>query len=87
MNIVFLIIDIVVTVYISIVTHHQTSYVPHDLYVCDPGSNPAFFDLQRPAGANESFFMAAARLNGTVTTPKNMCETFVKEWQYGLAIS
>lgn len=79
--------DTAITVYISMATHYQTSYVPRNEKACNPDQNPGFYDMQRPAGLNESFFEAAARLNGTVTTPKGMCETFVEEWQYGLAIS
>jgi hypothetical protein len=83
LNLPFTIIDTVITVYISLATHYQTGYAPHSKKSC----NGAAYDWYKPPGANESFFQAAARLNGTVTTPVRMCRSFVEEWQYGVALS
>ncbi|KAJ4362501.1 hypothetical protein N0V83_010595 [Neocucurbitaria cava] len=83
----FAIIDVVITRYMSLATHYQHSYSFQNKRHCNPDQNPNFYDWLRPAGANESFFEAAARLNATVSTPTKMCEDFVEEWQYGVAIS
>jgi hypothetical protein len=80
LNLIFLAVDIVMTVQISRATHYQTGYVPHSKSSC----SDAAYSWHRPAGTNESFFEAAARLNATVTTPVNMCRSFVEEWQYGI---
>jgi hypothetical protein len=80
LNLIFLAVDIAMTVQISRATHYQTGYVPHSKSYCAD----AAYSWHRPAGANESFFEAAARLNATVTTPVNMCKSFVEEWQYGI---
>ncbi|KAF2031147.1 hypothetical protein EK21DRAFT_63917 [Setomelanomma holmii] len=83
LNFPFTIIDTVITVYLARATNYQTAYVPHSQASCDG----AAYDWHRPAGANESFFQVAARLNATVSTPTKMCRTFVEEWQYGITLS
>jgi hypothetical protein len=75
--------DTATTVYIAKATHYQTGYVPHTKGSC----GTAAYDWHRPTGANESFFEAAGRLNGTFVSPAKMCSTFVVEWQYGIVIS
>jgi hypothetical protein len=80
LNLVFLIVDTVMTVQLSRATHYQTSYVPHSKAACAD----AAFSWHRPAGANESFFETVGRLNSTVATPISMCKSFVEEWQYGI---
>ncbi|KAF1847114.1 uncharacterized protein K460DRAFT_383614 [Cucurbitaria berberidis CBS 394.84] len=87
LNAPFMVMDSVITGYLSRATSYQTSYSPHNKRLCNPDHNPNFHDLLRPAGVNESFFEAASRLNSTVTTPKQMCESFVQEWQYGITLS
>ncbi|KAH8725845.1 hypothetical protein GQ44DRAFT_615225 [Phaeosphaeriaceae sp. PMI808] len=82
-NVPFTIVDIIATVSLSKATHYQTSYAPHSKASCAS----AAYNWQKPAGVNESFFQAAARLNSTAATPVNMCRTFVEEWQYGIALS
>jgi len=79
----FTIAETVLTVFVSLATHHQTGYAPHNKKDCH---NPMIFGMQPPPGANESFFAAAARLNATVSTPVQMCESFVKEWQFGMTV-
>ncbi|KAH3913170.1 hypothetical protein HBI56_086840 [Parastagonospora nodorum] len=81
LNLPFTAVDLVITIYVSWATSYQTQYVPHIETSC---AKAAYI---RPAGANESFFEAAGRLNGTATTGGNMCKSFVQEWQYGVAIS
>jgi hypothetical protein len=83
LNFPFTIVDTVTTVYIARATHYQTGYVPHTKGSC----GTAAYDWHRPAGANESFFEAAGRLNGTAVAPVKMCRTFVEEWQYGITVS
>ncbi|CAO2655360.1 Nn.00g104240.m01.CDS01 [Neocucurbitaria sp. VM-36] len=87
LNLPFAIMDTVITAYLSKATHYQASYIPQKIGSCNPDKNPNFHDMLRPAGANESFFEAAARLNSTASTPREMCESFREEWQYGIAIS
>jgi len=84
LNFPFMVIDIATTIYLSRATHYQTGYAPHSISACNKG---AAYTWHRPAGANESFFEAAGRLNSTVASPKKMCTSFVKEWQYGIALS
>ena len=79
----FTIAETVLTVFVSSATHRQTGYAPHNKKDCH---NPMIFGTQPPPGTNESFFAAAARLNATVSTPTQMCESFVKEWQFGITI-
>lgn len=76
--------DTVLTVYLSRATVHQSGYAPPEMRLCHDMS---VFHNQRPLGTNESFFAAAARLNETTTTPIKMCESFVREWQYGVTLS
>jgi|TARA_R110002003_G_scaffold135_6_gene12551 hypothetical protein len=83
LNLPFTVIDTVTTIYLARATHYQTAYVPHSKGSCAG----AAYDWHRPAGANESFFEAAARLNATVATPVKMCRSFVEEWQYGITLS
>jgi hypothetical protein len=80
LNFVFLVVDAVMAVQISRATGYQTGYVPHSKASCVG----AAYSWHRPAGANESFFEAAGRLNSTVATPIAMCRSFVEEWQYGI---
>jgi hypothetical protein len=87
LNLPFTVIDVVITGYLSTATHYQNGYSPHHKGPCNPDRNPGFHDMLRPDGVNESFFELAARLNATVTSPQAMCESFVKEWQYGIACS
>jgi hypothetical protein len=87
LNLPFVCVDALVAITLSITTSYQTSYNPRNKNECDLDVNPDIYDFGRPPGMNESFFQAAARLNGTVTTPEKMCETFVVEWQYGVALS
>ncbi len=87
LNLIITGIDAMFTVFLSKATHYQTLIIPHSMGACNPLHNGNFSALLRPAGANESFFQAAARLNATVTTPQKMCESFVAEWQYGVAMS
>ncbi|KAF1943750.1 hypothetical protein EJ02DRAFT_121088 [Clathrospora elynae] len=84
LNLPFVIVDIFITIYLSKATHYQTGYSPHNKSICH---NSNFYIMQRPPGANESFFEAAARSNSTTSTPTDMCVSFVKEWQYGIALS
>lgn len=81
----FGIIDLAVAVELSMATALQTKYSPHDVDRCK--GSPGTHNWQRPPGANESFFDAAARLNATSTDSFHMCKSFVQEWQYGIAIS
>lgn len=69
------------TIFVVWATSYQTQYAPHTEASCAKAA------YVRPAGANESFFEAAGRLNGTATTGVKMCKSFVQEWQYGVAIS
>ena len=82
-NLPLLVMDAIVTGYMAQATHYQTGYSPHDKGICY--HSPNFHDIGRPAGANESIFEITARLNATAATPQDMCKTFVKEWQYGVA--
>jgi hypothetical protein len=84
LNLPFMVVDIVITIYLSRATHYQTAYAPHSIDACNKG---AAYTWHRPPGANESFFEAAGRLNGTVVSPEKMCRTFVSEWQYGITLS
>lgn len=84
-NLPVLVMDAVITGYMSLATHYQTNYSPHDKNSCY--HNPNFHDMARPAGVNESFFEITARLNATVASPQDMCASFVKEWQYGVAVT
>ena len=77
------IMDTIITVYLAFATHLQDTFVPHDKKACD---NMSKFENERPWGTNESFFAAAARLNGTMN-PSEMCGDFVEEWRYGISIS
>jgi hypothetical protein len=79
----FTVVDTIVAVYLAKATHYQTPLIPHSKGSC----NNAAYDWAKPPGANESYFEAVARLNGTVTTPVNMCKSFVREWQYGVSVS
>jgi hypothetical protein len=80
LNLIFILVDTAMTVQISRATSYQTSYAPHSKAACAG----AAYSWHRPAGANESFFEAAGRLNATATTPIDMCRSFVEEWQYGV---
>ncbi|KAG9383541.1 hypothetical protein A1F94_005452 [Pyrenophora tritici-repentis] len=80
----FTVVDTTLAVFVSMATHYQSAYSPRNNSDCH---NPEFPGMQRPPGTNESFFEAAARLNATVSTPTNMCLSFVKEWQYGVTLS
>ena len=82
-NLPFTVVDTVLTVYLSKATHYQTSYAPHSKAACAG----AAYTWHRPAGANESFFEAAGRLNATVASPVDMCRSFTEEWQYGVTLS
>ena len=83
LNFPWAIIDTVTTIYLARATHYQTGYAPHSKGACAG----AAYTWHRPAGANESFFEAAGRLNATVATPVDMCRSFAEEWQYGVALS
>lgn len=74
------------TVYLARATHFQTGFSPHSKGACN-GFAGAAYTWHRPAGANESFFEAAGRLNSTVATPVKMCRSFVEEWQYGVTLT
>jgi hypothetical protein len=78
------IVDTAVTVFISMATHYQVGYAPHDLKACH---DPVGLEMQRPPGTNESFYAAAGRLNETMASPTGMCVEFVKEMQYGITLS
>jgi hypothetical protein len=84
MNILLAIVDTAFTVFVSITTHSQTAYIPYSLDKC---RDPVGLELSRPPGTNESFFAAAGRLNETIASPTKMCWDFVKERQYGTALS
>ena len=84
-NILLTTVDTVITVYLSMATHYQTGYTPHNKHSCSPGPDSALHNLQRPSTSNESFFETAARLNAT--TPERLCDSFYEEWQYGVALS
>jgi hypothetical protein len=86
LNLPFMVMDILITVYLSKATHYQTGYAPHSKGACG-GPTGAAYTWHRPTGANESFFEAAGRLNATVATPVNMCRSFAEEWQFGVALS
>lgn len=83
LNLPFMAIDIVTTIYVAWATSYQMKYVPHSKALCASAAH----SWHRPPGANESFFEAAGRLNATVATPASMCRSFVEEMQYGTAIS
>ncbi|KAF1999891.1 hypothetical protein P154DRAFT_535133 [Amniculicola lignicola CBS 123094] len=83
-SVLFGLVDFVVAVLLGITTSYQTPWVPHSIDAC---RNGGAHDWQRPDGANESFFDAAARLNATRTSSFKMCQSFVEEWQYGIALS
>jgi hypothetical protein len=78
------IVDAAIAGYIAYATHLLAGYSPTGIDSCR-GSGAHEFQL--PHGANESFFDAAARLNGTATDAFQMCASFVIEWKYGVAIS
>lgn len=82
LNLPIAVMDSVLAVHLSISAHHQTGYGLHDKSQCSDMHN-----LQRPPGANESFFETAARLNSTATRPEAICQSFVIGWQYGIAIA
>jgi hypothetical protein len=84
LNLPFMVIDTVTTVYLARATHYQMGYAPHSKGACNAG---AAYTWHRPPGANESFFEAAGRLNATVATPVSMCRSFAEEWQYGVALT
>jgi hypothetical protein len=80
LNLIFTTVDAVMTVQVSRATGYQTGYAPHSKASCAG----AAYSWHRPAGANESFFEAAGRLNSTPATPVDICRSFVEEWQYGV---
>jgi hypothetical protein len=71
----FMAVDVVATVFISWATWYQMDYVPHSKASCAG----AAYSWHRPLGANESFFETAGRLSATVATPVNICRNFVQE--------
>ncbi|KAH7370966.1 hypothetical protein BKA66DRAFT_191732 [Pyrenochaeta sp. MPI-SDFR-AT-0127] len=87
LNLPFTAADIAVAVLLIMATSYQTGYSPHSKRACDPVRNADFRNMHRPLGTDESLFEAMARLDSLLTTPKRMCETFVEEWQYGIALS
>jgi hypothetical protein len=84
LNLPITIVDTVLTVFLSMASSYQFGYTPYNLDAC---RDPAGLESQRPPGTNESFFAAAARLNETGGSPTKMCLDFVKEKQYGVALS
>jgi hypothetical protein len=79
-----MVIDLATAVMIHIATNMQRGYVLHSVSAC---RGPGAHEFQRPPGPEESFFVAAARLSATTTTASDMYESFIKEWQYGIALS
>lgn len=84
LNLPFTIVDTTITVFLAMATNYQVGYIPLNLKACH---DKAGLELQRPAGTNESFFAAAGRLNETTASSTAMCLEFVKEAQYGVALT
>jgi hypothetical protein len=83
LNLPFAVVDTIITVHISIATHYQTGFNPHRKADCRDVRY-----LPRPAGVNENFFEAAARLDGKEKwDSRYLCIEFVEQWRYGIALS
>jgi hypothetical protein len=81
LNLPFLVMDTLITVYVSQAVHYQSVIVPGHKSDC---YESGFHRMQRPAGVNESFFEAAARLDGARSKYAEMCVSFVEERKYGI---
>ncbi|KAF2705816.1 hypothetical protein K504DRAFT_439067 [Pleomassaria siparia CBS 279.74] len=83
-SVVFAMVDTAIAILMSISASNQTAYAPHNIDYC---GGTASHDMWLPAGNNESFYEASARLNATQTNSFQMCKSYVVEWQYGIVIS
>ncbi|KAF2650870.1 hypothetical protein K491DRAFT_720328 [Lophiostoma macrostomum CBS 122681] len=79
-SIIFGLADVLLATLMIACSCFQSIYSPHIEGHCKNAHN-----WQRPTGANESFFEAAARLN--YGDPVNVCKTYVQEWRWGIAVS
>ncbi|KAF2126633.1 hypothetical protein P153DRAFT_81620 [Dothidotthia symphoricarpi CBS 119687] len=82
LNLPFAVGDTVIAGYLIVLSSYQINLSPKSKRQCSNVHN-----LQRPPGANESFFEAAARLNDTTTSAQSMCEDFFEEWVFGAAVT
>jgi hypothetical protein len=83
-NVIFGIGDAVLAAHLSYTTHLLAGYSPKRDRHCSPTSTHEF---QLPPGAQESFFEAIARLYDPQEEATAMCNSFLKEWYYSVAVS
>lgn len=82
-SIVLAIVDLIIAIFFSKSSGMLSAHIPHGISGCEKGGAESW----QVSNGSLSFFALGAKDNESEWTPFQVCDSFVKTWQYGIGMA